>query len=222
MTTGQHIIIILYAIGLHFYPRCFRREFEAEMLDVFTEAAMDAVAQTPLSLMKLLLREVRDFPYAVFSAHLENLHTRARGAMMQDEGQTGLPGVLPIQLSPIGYLLAFVTGKRLKIVERWFDVVVAILLVIVTAPLLGLIAILIKLDSPGPIIFQQKRAGKNGEVFTLYKFRSMIYQPESQRMVITRVGHWLRWLRWDETPQLINILKGDMCLFGYRPGNPKV
>jgi len=221
MTIDPHVITIVYAIALHFYPRRFRREFEAEMRDVFAEAAMEAADQNQLSLMKLILRELRDLPYAVFSAYLENLHTRAKVAMMQDEGQNGLPGFLPIQLSPIGYMMAFVTGKRLKIVERWFDVVVAISLVIIIAPLLGLIAILIKLDSPGPIIFQQKRTGKNGELFTLYKFRSMIFQPESQCLVITHVGHWIRWLRWDEIPQLINILKGDMCLFGYRPGKPK-
>jgi len=90
-----------------------------------------------------------------------------------------------------------------------------------------LIAVAIKLDSPGPVIFRQKRVGLRGELFTLYKFRSMcdgadgIRPAEKQDERFTRVGGWLRAWRLDELPQLWNILRGDMHLVGPRPFVPE-
>jgi lipopolysaccharide/colanic/teichoic acid biosynthesis glycosyltransferase len=89
-----------------------------------------------------------------------------------------------------------------------------------------LIAIAIRLDSPGPALFRQKRIGKNGKVFTLYKFRSMRVDAdhdgfprpvEKDDQRLTRVGCWLRRSRMDELPQLYNILRGDMYFIGPRP-----
>jgi len=88
-----------------------------------------------------------------------------------------------------------------------------------------LIALLIKLDSPGPVFYLQRRYGKNGKVFRCIKFRTMTHCPESQTFVqaqkhdsrITKVGQRLRSSNLDELPQLLNVLKGDMSLIGPRP-----
>jgi lipopolysaccharide/colanic/teichoic acid biosynthesis glycosyltransferase len=95
---------------------------------------------------------------------------------------------------------------------------------ILLAPLLALVALLIKLDSPGPVFFLQERVGRGGKRFRLIKFRTM--RPERRVKSewardngdrLTRVGRWLRRYRLDELPQLVNILKGDMNLVGPRP-----
>ena len=120
--------------------------------------------------------------------------------------------------------------------KRTLDVVVASLALVVLSPLLAVIALLVKLSSPGPILFRQKRVGYNKRVFEMYKFRTMYVgaekmqsQLESQNEAdgpvfkirrdprVTRVGRWLRKYSLDEFPQLINVLKGDMSLVGPRP-----
>lgn len=93
-----------------------------------------------------------------------------------------------------------------------------------------LIAILIRIDSPGPVIFRQKRVGFKGRPFTLYKFRTMVEGAESMGPVITepqdaritQIGNLLRWLKLDELPQFFNIVKGDMSLVGPRPEVPQI
>lgn len=103
---------------------------------------------------------------------------------------------------------------------------VAAITLIITAPLLLLIAILIKLDSPGPALFVQTRVGENGKAFTLYKFRSMAFGSEGSAPIdrndprFTRIGKWLRRSRLDELPQMFNVLKGNMNLVGPRPFIP--
>lgn len=116
-----------------------------------------------------------------------------------------------------------------KIIKRALDIIVSfILLVICILPML-LIAIIIKIDSPGPIIFKQKRYGKNKKVFEIYKFRGMHkdtpslppYKFRQADKYITRVGRILRKTSLDELPQLVNVIKGDMSLVGPRPGAAK-
>lgn len=114
------------------------------------------------------------------------------------------------------------------VTKRIVDVVVSTLLLILLAPLLILIAILIPLDSHGSALFIQKRAGRNGEIFNIYKFRSMHtgtlkydFSPTtSADPRITRLGRFLRKISLDELPQLINVFLGNMSLVGPRPEMP--
>ncbi|CAH0135160.1 UDP-N-acetylgalactosamine-undecaprenyl-phosphate N-acetylgalactosaminephosphotransferase [Pedobacter sp. Bi27] len=109
--------------------------------------------------------------------------------------------------------------------KRIFDVVFAILCLVLFSPLLILIAILIKLDSKGPVIFKQIRVGRNMKDFHLAKFRTMyVIQGNNSLLTIgnrdnriTRIGYWLRKYKLDELPQLLNVLKGQMSFVGPRP-----
>lgn len=114
------------------------------------------------------------------------------------------------------------------VVKRAFDIVVSALALIVLLPLFVLLAIAIKLDSPGPVFFLQERLGKGGKPFKVFKFRSMflgaeklgVYEQKGDPRV-TRVGRVLRPLSINELPQFINILKGEMSLIGPRPVLPQ-
>lgn len=109
--------------------------------------------------------------------------------------------------------------------KRLFDVLGSLVALIVLSPLLLVVAIVIKRDSPGPIIFSQERIGQSGRSFRIYKFRSMRTNAEqngpqlssTMDRRITRVGHYLRKYRIDELPQFWNVLRGDMSLVGPRP-----
>ena len=113
-----------------------------------------------------------------------------------------------------------------RYIKRVLDVVISLTALIILSPLLLVIAIIIKLGSPGPVIFRQKRYGKNKEFFDICKFRTMRTDAPKDvptndlrgaRGYITRVGKVLRVTSLDELPQLWNILKGDMSLIGPRP-----
>jgi exopolysaccharide production protein ExoY len=124
-------------------------------------------------------------------------------------------------------------------VKRTLDVTVAVLAVILAAPLLLLIALLVRLDSPGPALFRQTRVGAGGRRFRILKFRTMVkdaeeilagdpelrqrYEANNFKLAIaddprvTRVGRFLRQMSLDELPQLWNVLRGDMSMVGVRP-----
>ena len=112
--------------------------------------------------------------------------------------------------------------------KHLFDASAAFCLVLLFAPLMVLIAVLIKLTSRGPVFFSHKRVGLNNELFLIYKFRSLhtdtpsySEKPDSTEDVrITLVGKWLRKTSLDELPQLFNVLKGEMSLVGPRPEMP--
>ena len=113
-----------------------------------------------------------------------------------------------------------------SIFKRTIDFIIAGIALIVLSPFLLITAILIKLDSKGPVIFKQERLGKNGVPFKIWKFRSMCVGAEKQGTGvysykgdarITKVGKIIRATSIDELPQLVNILKGDMALIGPRP-----
>lgn len=113
-----------------------------------------------------------------------------------------------------------------KAVKRFLDVTASFLGLVLLSPLLLAVSILIKIDSRGPVIFRQKRIGRNGKVFEIYKFRSMcvgaektgsgVYSGKGDARV-TRMGKILRATSIDELPQLLNILKGEMSFVGPRP-----
>ena len=106
------------------------------------------------------------------------------------------------------------------------DRVIAACALVLLSPLLAAVALLVRLDSPGPALFRQKRLGFNNKLFEIYKFRTMYADkadPDANTLVakgdprVTRIGSWLRRLSIDELPQLLNVLKGDMSLVGPRP-----
>ena len=113
-----------------------------------------------------------------------------------------------------------------RAVKRFLDVTASFLGLVLLSPLLLAVSILIKIDSRGPVIFRQKRIGRNGKVFEIYKFRSMcvgaektgsgVYSGKGDARV-TRIGKILRATSIDELPQLLNILKGEMSFVGPRP-----
>ena len=113
--------------------------------------------------------------------------------------------------------------------KRFLDFCAALLGLVLTAPLWLLLALLIRLDSPGPVLFRQRRVGKNGQEFVLLKFRSMRTETPNLSTAelrvsglepYTRVGKWLRKTSLDELPQLWNVLVGEMSLVGPRPALP--
>ena len=113
-----------------------------------------------------------------------------------------------------------------RAVKRFLDVTASFLGLVLLSPLMLAVSILIKIDSRGPVIFRQKRIGRNGKVFEIYKFRSMcvgaektgygVYSGKGDARV-TRIGKILRATSIDELPQLLNILNGEMSFVGPRP-----
>jgi len=126
-----------------------------------------------------------------------------------------------------------------RTVKRAFDIALTLASLPIILPLLGLIALVIRLDSPGPVLLRQKRAGENGRLFEMFKFRTMVENADELRDLVertdeqghtqhkqpgdprlTRVGHFLRRFSLDEWPQIFNVLKGEMSLVGPRPELP--
>jgi exopolysaccharide biosynthesis polyprenyl glycosylphosphotransferase len=126
-----------------------------------------------------------------------------------------------------------------RIIKRLFDLLVGGLSVLVAALPMAVIAFLIRLDSPGPILFRQKRVGENGRLFDMLKFRTMVAEAEELQQTVlvttddgkvihkqkgdprvTRVGRFLRRYSLDELPQLFNVVRGEMSMVGPRPEMP--
>ena len=142
-----------------------------------------------------------------------------------------------------GMELKFENKQNLKVYEickRTIDIIGAGLGLILLSPIIAVVACAVKFTSKGPVFFSQKRVGKNGELFEMYKFRSMVVNAEELKENleeqnemsgpmfkikddprITKVGKFIRKTSIDELPQLWNILKGDMSLVGPRPSLPK-
>jgi exopolysaccharide biosynthesis polyprenyl glycosylphosphotransferase len=135
----------------------------------------------------------------------------------------------------VGLKAASIRGTNL-FVKRFMDLVLGALFTIVALPFMAILALAIRIDSPGPIIFRQKRVGMHGQEFDMYKFRSMREGAEEEQTRLleynevtgplfkmrddprmTRMGRFLRRTSLDELPQLFNVLKGDMSLVGPRP-----
>lgn len=113
--------------------------------------------------------------------------------------------------------------------KRSFDFILSFIGIIILSPVLLVISILIKISTQGSILFTQKRVGKNGKIFFIYKFRTMIMAAENigpkitigQDMRVTPIGRILRKTKLDELPQLFNVIRGEMAIVGPRPEVPE-
>ena len=162
------------------------------------------------------------------------LELKNRGVRIQDgaEAYEIVTGKIPLEslgLESLLFSAGFQVSRSLLIYKRIASIIVSAIGLLVTLPLMPLIAAAIRLDSNGPIIFRQRRVGQSGKIFILYKFRTMIdgadqednYAPaEILDRRFTRVGRFLRRARLDEIPQFFNIFRGDMHFIGPRPFVP--
>ena len=126
--------------------------------------------------------------------------------------------------------------------KRAFDLVVAGAVLVVLSPLMAILALIVKLESPGPVLFRQGRVGRDGQAFTMYKFRTMktqhadalstvpqvsnfkeyVFEPLYGGKEYTRLGGFMRSASMDELPNLFNVLRGEMSLVGPRPEVPEL
>jgi sugar transferase (PEP-CTERM system associated) len=162
------------------------------------------------------------------------LRLKSQGVLIQDgaEAYETITGKVPIEALRLSWLLfspGFRVSRPLLIYKRAFSFLISLICLVLVSPLMLLVALAIRLDSPGPAIFKQNRVGENGKIFMLYKFRTMIEGSDRDENLrpaeeidkrFTRVGRWLRRTRIDELPQLFNILRGDMYFVGPRPFVP--
>jgi sugar transferase (PEP-CTERM system associated) len=135
-------------------------------------------------------------------------------------------------LRPSWFIFAegFTGGTIQQGVKRCLDVILSIVLLIVTLPVVGATALAIRVESPGPVFYKQKRVGLNGSIFEIIKFRSMAVDAEANGSAvwaarndprITDIGRIIRKFRIDELPQIINVMKGEMSFVGPRPERPE-
>ncbi len=162
------------------------------------------------------------------------LACRERGIRVIDElrfreEQLGRIDIDRVSPDWLVYATGVAGGRIAGGVRRLGDIATCVALLLLTLPLMLLTAIAIRCDSRGPVFYRQERVGLNGAVFTLFKFRSMrvdAENPGSPRWAarrdprITRVGRLIRLTRIDELPQLLNVLRGEMCFIGPRPERP--
>jgi exopolysaccharide biosynthesis polyprenyl glycosylphosphotransferase len=159
------------------------------------------------------------------------LRLQSFGVKIQDgrEVYEAVTGKVPLESLGLSWLLSSAglqLSQPLLIYKRAASLVLSVLALILASPAIVLISLAIRLDSQGPVIFRQPRVGKEGKIFTLYKFRTMVdgadrdgnYRPaETVDSRFTGIGRLLRRTRMDELPQLFNILRGDMHFIGPRP-----
>lgn len=187
------------------------------------------------------------------SAGLDNASLRDLMWLLADEDRglviassmTGISGPRassrPVDGLPLWQVEPATYSGGMWLIKETFDRVAALIGLALLAPVLLLVALAIRIDSPGSVIFKQHRVGANGEQFRIWKFRSMrqgadaelmallaeqsadgkpLFKPENDPR-ITRLGHFIRKYSIDELPQLVNVLKGDMSLVGPRPQRPE-
>lgn len=194
-----------------------------------TDARPDAVALS--SGVPLPPRVIRELGWALADLQVKMIMAPAltdiAGPRIHTQPVAGLP-LIHVSTPNLG------TGQRL--LKRLFDLVGALLLLAVLSPIFVLVALIVRADSPGPVFFKQNRVGAGGQVFKMYKFRSMVVDAEARLEKlkshsegngvlfklkadprVTRAGGFLRRYSLDELPQLINVVKGTMSLVGPRP-----
>lgn len=139
------------------------------------------------------------------------------------------PNIMNFEDESIIEASGFRIQPEYELFKRLFDIVVSLILLILASPFMLLTAVLVKVTSPGPVIYKQVRITKNQKEFSIYKFRSMTATAEaksgpvlakSNDARVTPVGKFIRAVRFDELPQIFNVLKGDMSIVGPRPERP--
>lgn len=145
------------------------------------------------------------------------------------ERQTGQIDLDAVSPSWLIFSEGFRSSWARTVAKRMFDIIVALMVLVLTLPITVLAAIVIRLDSPGPVFYRQERVGAQGRSFWILKFRSMRTDAEKDGVArwaqsndsrVTRVGKFMRRTRIDEIPQIINVLIGDMSFVGPRPERP--
>ncbi len=197
-----------------------QKDLEALVAQSVAEArhlqADDVLLTIPLSRLDVIERSVQAFSMSPATMHLvgDDLSARFAGLRVTDVGRLPTLRLSRPALSPVQAMT-----------KRVLDVVLATIGLMLLAPAFPIVALLIKLDSPGPVFFMQKRRGYNLRDFRILKFRTMstlddgpvVVQAKHNDPRITRIGAWLRRLNIDELPQLVNVVKGDMSIVGPRP-----
>lgn len=195
-------------LGPSFAALDVARQYRATMLVLLPDAPVDDDIIHDLLTAKLhgtLVVDLRSF-YEHVAERLPVLHITEEWLLLNE-----------------GFSLT--TGGSLRRLKRAMDVLISLLLLIPAAPVMLLSALIIRLESPGPVIYTQKRVGLNEKEFTVYKFRSMRQDAEKNGAVwaskddarVTHFGKFIRKVRIDELPQIWNILRGDMSFIGPRP-----
>jgi sugar transferase (PEP-CTERM system associated) len=193
---------------------------QTQILDIATREKVDRII--------VALEERRGkFPDA------QLLECKMRGIVIEEgiEFYEHLTGRLQVESLRPSFLI-FSDGFKKSVLSLWMKRVVGFILssvgLILLSPPILVISVLIKIDSRGPLFYKQERVGKDGKIFKLLKFRSMVDNAETNGPVwaenddqrVTRVGRWIRKWRFDEVPQMLNVLKGDMSFVGPRPERP--
>lgn len=163
------------------------------------------------------------------------LHLRFSGLVMEEaasayERVMGRVAIHELNPSHLIYSTELGPNPRVLVIQMIYSITIAAIGLIVAAPVMLLVALLVKITSPGPVLFRQERVGLHGKTFILYKFRSMVVDAEARTGAVwakkndprvTPIGKWLRKLRLDELPQLFNVMRGHMALVGPRPERPE-
>ncbi len=200
-----------------------------ELLDCGPDAIVDCARETGAAEIIVAVDDRRGLPVKAL------LRCRAAGIRVTDyldfmERQTKTVDLVALQPSWLIFSDGFRCSRAADAGKRVLDVLLSLALLLFTLPLMALTAILIALESPGPVLYRQERIGLGGRVFLLLKFRSMRVDAEADGSAkwaaandprVTRVGAVIRKVRIDELPQLINVLRGDMSFVGPRPERPQ-
>lgn len=196
----------------------------------------------PMANLRAIVEEIRPDRLVVAMAERRQrlpvqdlLDLRFSGMRIEDAAalyETVFARICIREIRPSQLIFTGDLGPRRR--SLWFQdiysTVVAGIVFVVSLPIMLAVAVLVKFSSPGPVLFRQKRVGKDGRVFTLYKFRSMYQDAEARTGAvwatrddprITPIGRWLRLLRLDELPQTWNVLKREMSIVGPRPERPE-
>jgi lipopolysaccharide/colanic/teichoic acid biosynthesis glycosyltransferase len=166
-----------------------------------------------------------------FAGTNDNFTESILPAPVPQSTQAPEPNALVLFLTGLGGMILHFAQRSFEKFKRFFDIFLAVLGLLIASPILLLAAILIKLESKGPVIYRQKRVGKDRKIFRIYKLRSMRLDAEKGTGAVwakkddpraTSLGRWLRKTHIDEIPQLINVLKGEMSIVGPRPERPEM